>query len=99
MINNIIFWIYIFLDILYVLVFVDVILSWLLIFNINLKPKFLSDIMRPMYQNIKKLFPTTFGPFDFTPIIIILIITFLKWLIVVFFPEISSLLQLYRWTF
>jgi len=93
--TTIFFWIYIFLDILWFLVFVDVILSWLSIFNINIRPKFLASIMDPIYNFVKKNISTTIGPLDFTPIIVIFWIYFLKVLLMILFPEISSLIQLY----
>lgn len=93
--TTIFFWIYIFLDILWLLVFIDVILSWLSIFQINIRPKFLANIMDPIYEFVKKNISTNIGPLDFTPIIVIFWIYFLKMLIIIFFPEISNLVQLY----
>ncbi|MCP4523009.1 MAG: YggT family protein [Candidatus Gracilibacteria bacterium] len=81
-----IFPVLIFLKILEVLVFIDVILSWLQIFGLNLRPKFLADIIDPIYNTIKKLIPTSIGGLDFTPIIILLFITFLTGLIEMSFP-------------
>jgi uncharacterized protein YggT (Ycf19 family) len=92
---NIVFWIYIFLDLLSIIVIIDVILKWLFVFWINLRPKFIADIMDPIYFYIKKIIPTTFWPIDFTPIIIILITYFIKWLLIIIFPDLSWILQLY----
>lgn len=92
---NIIFGLYIFLDILSLLVFVDVILSWLMIFWLNLRPQFLANIIDPMYNYVRNIIPTTIWPMDFTPIIVIFWIYFLKVLLIWFFPEISKLIQLY----
>lgn len=94
--TTIFLWIYIFLDILWLLVFVDVILSWLSIFQINIRPKFLANIIDSIYEFIKKNISTTIGPLDFTPIIVIFLIYFLKKLLIIFFPEISNLIQLYE---
>lgn len=95
--TQIVFWIYIFLDLLSILVIIDVILSWMMIFWLNLRPKFLADLIEPIYANIKKIIPTSIWPIDFTAIIIILIIGFLKWLLLILSPDISWLLQLYKW--
>lgn len=92
---TIFFWIYIFLDILWWLVFIDVILSWLTLFGLKIRPKFLTNIIEPIYIFIKKKIPTTIWIIDFTPVIIIFWIYFCKWLLLIFFPEISKLIQLY----
>lgn len=92
---NIIFWFYVFLDLLALLVFIDVILSWLLIFQINFRPKFIANIIDPIYKFIKNNIPTTIWPMDFTPIVAIFWLYFLKWLLLLLFPEISRMIQLY----
>ncbi len=92
--TNIIFWLYIFFELLGMIVFIDVILSWLTIFQIQLRPKFISNILDPVYAFIKKNIPTTIWMMDFTPIIILIWISFFQWLLVVFFPEISKMIQL-----
>ncbi|MDD5770517.1 MAG: YggT family protein [Candidatus Gracilibacteria bacterium] len=90
-----IFGLYIFFDIIGILVFIDVILSWLLIFQINFRPKFIANILDPIYKFVKSKIPTTIGIMDFTPIIVIIGIYFLKGLIIAFFPEVSNLIRLY----
>jgi uncharacterized protein YggT (Ycf19 family) len=92
---NIIFWIYIFLDILWLLIFIDVILSWLLVFKINFRPKFISSILDPIYNLVKNNIPTTIWIIDFTPIIVMFWIYFLKWLLLTIFPEVYEMIQLY----
>ncbi len=88
----------IFLNILEYFVIFDVILSWLAIFWINFRPKFIASVMDPIYSKIKSILPTTIWPLDLTPIIVIFAIIFLKSLIFVFFPEISSIINnLYKW--
>lgn len=59
------------------ILFIDIILSWLPLLWINFRPKFISDIMDPIYKKIKSTIPTSIWPVDFSPIIIILIIAFL----------------------
>ena len=77
----------IFLDIIQYIVFFDVILSWLTLLWINFRPKFVWDILNPIYHNIKKILPTSIWPIDFTPIVIILLCSFIKLLIFFIFPE------------
>ncbi len=76
----------IFLRILSYLIILDIILSWLTIFGLKLRPKFLSDIIDPIYNSIKKVIPTTIWPLDFTPIIVYIFIFFLTGLIFWLFP-------------
>lgn len=92
---NIIFWLYIFFDILGLLIYIDVILSLLQIFQINIRPKFLENILDPIYEFIKKNIPTSIWVFDFTPMITIFILHILKIVLLVFFPELNNTLQLY----
>lgn len=80
----------IFLDIIQYIVFFDVILSWLTLLWINFRPNFIWDILNPIYNNIKKVIPTTIWPIDITPIVIILLCSFLRWLLITAFPEISN---------
>ena len=77
----------IFLGLIQYIVFFDVILSWLTLLWINFRPKFISDILNPIYSNIKKILPTTMWPIDFTPIVILILCSFFKWIIFLIFPE------------
>lgn len=92
---HIIFWLYIFLDILSILVLVDVILSWFMVFWLKWRPQFLWGILDPIYVFVRKHISTYLWPVDFTPIVIIFGIYLFKILIVSFFPEISQMIQLY----
>ncbi len=78
----------IFLKLISYLVIFDVILSWLVMFWLKIRPKFVSDILDPIYLYIKKIIPTNIWPFELTPIIIIFIIYFIEWTIYILFPEI-----------
>ncbi|MCP4523887.1 MAG: hypothetical protein GY828_06760 [Candidatus Gracilibacteria bacterium] len=82
----VIFSILIFLKILELIVFLDVILSWIQLLGINLRPKFIADIIDPIYITVKKYIPTTIGGLEFTPIIILLFLTFLTGLIEMVYP-------------
>ena len=72
---------YIFFDIIQYLIFADIILSWLQLVWIKWKPQFLTSVINPMYSSVKKVFPTSIWPIDFTPIVILLAISFLVWII------------------
>ncbi len=85
--------IFIFLELIFYVVFIDVIISWLLLFWINFRPKFIADIIDPMYKFVRSIIPTTFWPIDFTPIIIIIIIYFLRWLLFLLNPWIEDLIK------
>lgn len=88
---NLIFVLYIFLDLVKYLVFADVILSWAQLLWIKWRPKFLSSIIDPLYSHVKNILPTSIWPIDFTPIVILILIIFITWLIELFNP--GSLLQ------
>ena len=84
---QIILWIIIFIEILSYIIIADIILSWLVLLWINFRPKFIANILDPIYQIIKKIIPTTFWPIDLTAIIVIFILFFMKWLLFLIFPE------------
>lgn len=73
-------------DLITYIVFLDVILSWLTLFWLKFRPKFLGDILDPIYTKIKDTIPTTIWPLDLTPIIIIFLMMFIKWIIFSFDP-------------
>lgn len=77
---------YTLLELMQYIIFADVILSWLQIFWLNLRPKFLADIIDPFYWLVKKYLPTTIWPIEFTPIVILMVIFFLIWTINMVFP-------------
>lgn len=79
----------IFLEIISYIVIFDVILSWLTLFWLKFRPKFIADIIDPIYSSVKKIIPTSFWPLDFTPIVIILLLLFLKWALFIIFPELQ----------
>jgi len=83
----------IFLELIFYIVVFDVILSWLRLAGVNFRPKFMRDILDPMYLFVRKYIPSRFWAFDFTPIIIILASSFLKWIIIASSPEVAALLN------
>lgn len=78
-----------FIDIFFYMILFSVIMSWLSLFWLNFKIKFIDNLIEPVFKFVKKNIPTTFWPFDFSPIIIIFILFFIRWLIVSFYPEIA----------
>lgn len=72
------------------IIIIDIILSWLILFWFKVRPKFIADIIDPMYNFVKKIIPTTFWPVDFTPIIILIILTFVKILVYSVDPNIAE---------
>ena len=72
------------LTVLWWIIVIQVILSWLIMFNVlNLSSngvrnfiRALDRIMEPIYRPIRKILPD-FGGLDFSPLIILLIISFL----------------------
>lgn len=80
----------IFLEILSYIVIFDVILSWLTLFWLKIRPKFIADIIDPLYKSIRKIIPTSIWPVDFTPIVIIVLIIFIKWALFIIFPELLT---------
>ena len=77
----------IFFKILTYIIFFDVILSWLTIFWLKIRPQFVANIIDPIYNNIKKILPTTIWPIDLTPIVVIITIIFIEWLLYLMFPD------------
>jgi len=87
---TILFTIIIFLEIMQLIIFIDVILSWLTLVWINIRPKFISNIIEPSYKTIRKILPTRIWMVDFTPIVAILLIIFVRWTLFLIFPELQT---------
>ena len=84
----------IFLELVMYFVFFDVILSWLMLAGVRFRPRFLYDVLDPIYSYVRRFIPTCFGPFDFTAIIIIFGIIFIRSLLQINFPEVNQILSL-----
>lgn len=78
------------MEIISYIVILDVILSWLTLLGIKFRPKIIADIIDPLYINVKKYIPTSIWPFDFTPIVIILLLMFIKGGLFIVFPELQT---------
>lgn len=90
------FTIIIFLQIITYIIIADVLLSWLTIFWLNFRPIFISSVLDPIYNWVKKYIPTTIWPLDLTPIIVIIFIWFLRWIVLGFFPETASYMNMLK---
>jgi len=77
-------------DIIKFIIIIDIILSWLSLLWFRIRPKFVSDIIDPIYKSIKNIIPTSFWPIDFTPIIILIILIIIKGIIYSFDPSIAQ---------
>ncbi len=55
------------------LIFADIILSWLTLLWLKIRPEFIASILDPIYKGIKWKIPTTIWPLDFTPIVILIL--------------------------
>jgi len=75
------------LELLTYFVIFDVILSWLALIWIK-RPIFVGSILDPIYEIVKKYIPTTIWPFELTPIIVIFLFMFLKWIVILIFPDV-----------
>jgi uncharacterized protein YggT (Ycf19 family) len=74
-------------DILKRIILIDVILSWLIIFWIRLRPKFIASIIDPIYKKIKEIIPTTFWPLELVPIVALMILLLLQQLVYAYDAE------------
>ena len=93
---NLVFALYLFLEIISYIIIADVILSWLTLVWLNIRPVFISSILDPIYKKVKNTIPTTIWPLDLTPIVVILIIAVFQSLIVWFFPWVLGLILLLK---
>ncbi len=93
---NLIFALYLFLEIISYIIIADVILSWLTLVWLNIRPVFIASILDPIYKKVKDTIPTTIWPLDLTPIVLILIVRILQSIIVAFFPWVLWLISLIR---
>ncbi|ATU05078.1 hypothetical protein BKN14_01320 [Candidatus Gracilibacteria bacterium HOT-871] len=71
MIEKILLVVLVLTTLIYYIVLIDIILSWLSLFGLNLRINFFKSILDPIYDRIKNIIPTTIGPFELAPIILI----------------------------
>ena len=76
----------IFLSLIEYIIIIEVILSWLVLFGLQVRIHFFLSITQPIYKNIRKIIPTTLGPIDFAPMIVLIIVQLLLSLLIPFTP-------------
>ena len=77
---------YIFLELLKWLIFIEIILSWLSLTGILIAIPFISSIIQPMFDGIAKILPTRFMGMDFSPILLLFSIYIIQGVLVSFAP-------------
>lgn len=77
-------------DIIKFFIIIDVILSWLVLFWLKIRPRFIWEIMDPLYKKVRDTIPSTFWALDFTPIILIFLLYFIKEIIFSIDPSIQQ---------
>ena len=91
MLQYLIFSFFIFLQLIYIFIILDIIASWIYLIWLNLRPLWFKNLMDWLYSFIKKFIPTTIWPFEFAPMIIIFIIIFIQTLLQYIEPWIRQL--------
>lgn len=89
--QNILLFIFILSKIIYFLIIIDIILSWLTLLWINFRIEYIKSILEPIYEKIKKIFPTIIWPFEFAPLILLMFIFFIQALIISFNSDILAI--------
>lgn len=79
---NVLNFILIFLDLIRYLIYIDMILSFLALFWLNLKLQILRDLLDPIYLQIKKRVNTIVWPIELAPLIVIFAIYTIQFLII-----------------
>ncbi len=79
---------FVFLEICKWIIILDIILSWLPLFGIQIIIPFFHAALKPVYDVVYKYLPVQFGGLDFSSFIILLVIQILEALILQKFPAI-----------
>lgn len=82
--------IYILLDLIRYLIYIDMVLSFLTLFWLNLRPQILRDLLDPIYLQIKKRINTIIWPFELAPLIVLFAIYTIKVLVSILFSVIIN---------
>lgn len=75
------------IDLIYYIIIIDIILSWLSLSWKNFRIKFINSILDPIYEKIRNNIPTSIWPFEFTPIILVLFLIIIKSIVLYISPE------------
>ncbi len=76
-------------------VIISAVISWVNPDPYNPVVRFLKNVTEPVYKKIRKFVPTNFGGIDIAPLIVILIIIFLKYFLVNTLYDIAFRLKAY----
>ncbi|MDQ1343287.1 MAG: hypothetical protein QG650_6, partial [Patescibacteria group bacterium] len=74
------------------IVFLDVILSWSVLFGFRVKIPFVRALLDPCYDSVRRHLPVSFSGLDFAPIILILATLVAEAAIITFVPSVTVLL-------
>lgn len=81
----------VFLQLFIWVIFAHVILSWLTLFGLNIQVPFINNILDPIYKAIENTIPTSIGWLSFTPIVVLILIMFIKGFVYIMFPDLPYL--------
>ncbi len=84
---------FIFLNLISLLIYIDIILSWFSLLWFYIKIKFIRDILDPIYNKIKSIIPTTIWIFDLTRLIVLILIILLQGFLLYLSPELRMFIH------
>ena len=76
--QNFLMLILVLIDLMFIIIFIHIVLSWMQILWVKIKIKFIDSILEPIYKKIKNIIPTTIWPFELAPAIVIVILLFVQ---------------------
>lgn len=82
----------VFFGILRWIVIIDIVLSWSVLFGVQIRVPFIRNVLDPIYLHIRKRLPTSFHGIDFAPAILILLIVLCESAVIAFDPSVVLLL-------
>jgi uncharacterized protein YggT (Ycf19 family) len=85
---------YIFLELLKWIIFIEIILSWLSLTGLLIAIPFISRIVQPMFDGIARVLPTRFMGIDFSAIVLLFSIYIVQGLLLSLSPAIRVYLPL-----
>jgi YggT family protein len=71
-VGSLIYGLLLFFKVIYYLIWIDIILSWLNVFGIRIVIWPIMSITQPIYALVRKILPTNIGVIDLAPLIIII---------------------------
>ena len=77
---------FVFLELLKWLIFIEIILSWVALLGVFIAIPFISTILQPMFQAIRRILPVQFLGLDFAPLILLIAIQIVQGMLLSFAP-------------